>query len=372
MKIYITRHGQVINWGIGGDVQFPEGDPPLSQLGRQQASGLGAYLKHLGFSGKIYSSPFARALETAEAIADQTGSLIVPWAPVREIVKTKESTARLVGMTLEQIRERYNHIDPEATLPYPWWGLVPESPEDVTNRVRAGIETLDKNEDALLVGHGASVHWGCVALQIPYDEKGNGYNCSFNLYDSENPQNCVYMRGDHLPYDQRTFNAIWQKKEEEKLTEEFLAQGLQIPEAVSTATGKKLLLLGNTRSVHYPYIRQVIHTVKPQIIVHAGNFVNEVKAGSIPNTQAEYTCGLMQLAEILKQSGAETIYAAPGENDISQVLTQHLDFAQKWDSSILSLPSIPEESETYAAVMLLPEESVWELNAPPCYHWNKG
>ena len=68
MKIYLTRHGQVLSKEFYGNVQYPVGDMPLTSLGREQAAYLGAYMKHLGFKGTIYSSPYARALETAHGM----------------------------------------------------------------------------------------------------------------------------------------------------------------------------------------------------------------------------------------------------------------------------------------------------------------
>lgn len=365
MKIYITRHGQVLDWGIGGDAQFPKGDPPLSPLGREQGTRLGAYLKHLGFSGKIYSSPFARALETAEAIAAQTGSLIVPWAPIREIVKTKESTANFTGLTLSEIREKFDYIDPEATLPYPWWGLEPEKAEDVIARIQAGLDALAPTEDILLVGHGASVYCACEVLQLSKCE-GNNYNCGFSMYDSEDENNFSYMDGSHLPYTMRTFNRIWQKEQDEKLAEEFLAQGLQLPEEFLTTSDQKLLCIGSTRSSHYPYIHKIIETVKPQIIIHTGNFVEDVKAGRIPNVREEYAQGAAQLAEILKQAGAENIYVIPGKDDIQEVLLQYLPFAD------FVLPDSFSGNVTDGwSLTLLSEKKIHAFDVPACYHWNR-
>ena len=365
MKIYITRHGQVLDWGIGGDAQFPKGDPPLSKLGREQATQLGKYLKHLGFSGKIYSSPFARALETAEMIAEQTGSLIVPWAPIREIVKTKESTADFTGLTLSEIREKFRFIDPEATLPYPWWGLIPEKAEDVITRIQAGLDALAPTEDILLVGHGASVYCACEVLQLSKCE-GDNFNCGYCMYNSEDENDFAYMDGSHLPYEMRTFNRIWQKEQDMLLAEEFLAEGLPLRSEFIKSSDQKLLCIGNTRSCHYPYIQKIIETAKPQIIVHTGNFVEEVKASRIPGVREEYAQGAAQLAEILKQAGAENIYVIPGKDDIAEVLTQYLPFAK------FSLPDDLGGSVTDGwSLTLLSEGKVHAFSVPACYHWNK-
>lgn len=412
MKIYLTRHGQVATKQFIGNVQYPIGDMPLSELGREQAAYLGAYMKHLGFQGTIYSSPYARALETAQVIADYTGSKIVPWAPMREIVRSKKVMEEFTGLTLEQIRERYPSVDPDATLAYPWWTTKEESTEDMIERVNAGIVTLDPNEDAMLVGHGASVYCGCEALKIPH-KGGDGYNCSFSMYDSEDPTNFKWLDGAHMPYGKLTFNTIVQAEEDKKLLDAFLAEGVEIPEEVKKATTGKILHISDTRSGVYPYIEKLIQEIRPNIIIHTGDFVDEVKAGRMFNTEPEYTQGVKRMAQILKNSGAEKIYAVPGNNDIEDVLRRELDFAEVVEpNTVVEIGGIscalghicyettaPAQWSFYGhgmtgetwkpemndlqngtcrfnicfgiSVILLPERKQFRFGGPKIYHWGK-
>ena len=143
MKIYVTRHGQVLPESYYDDVQFPAGDPSISELGRKQAAHLGNHLKNIGFSGIIYASPFIRTLETAEIIADYTASRIIPWAPMREIVRNEESNKIFKGLSIEEIKERFSHIDIEAELSYPWWISPIESMDDVQKRIESGLKKLE-------------------------------------------------------------------------------------------------------------------------------------------------------------------------------------------------------------------------------------
>lgn len=325
MKIYITRHGQVVSRGIDGDVQYPVGDPYLSEIGRQQATCLGKQLKHLGFSGKLYSSPYARALETAECIAKETGSLIVPWAPMREIVKSWTSIHEFQGLTLEQIREKYTHIDPEAELPYPWWTTKGEEQEDVIARVRAGLATLDLKEDIMLIGHGASSHAACSAIDMP--QGGDCCNCHYTMLNLDDRREYKRMDSGHLPYKLRSFNTIYQSEEDKKLLDAFMENPPQIPEEVLQASEGKVLHIGDTHSAHYPYIQWLIQQIQPNIILHTGDFSDEVKVGRCVGVQEEYTRNVAQLAQILKDSGAEKIYCVPGNNDLWDVLEQQLPFA---------------------------------------------
>jgi phosphohistidine phosphatase len=71
MLLHLLRHahaGDPEAWG------GPDADRPLSDKGRAQADRLGAHLVRIGFRpDAIIASPKARALETAEIVADHLG-----------------------------------------------------------------------------------------------------------------------------------------------------------------------------------------------------------------------------------------------------------------------------------------------------------
>lgn len=92
MKLYITRHGQVgINAEyLNGNASLPRGEMNLSDLGREQATLLGNFLAKRHFHGKILASPLWRAMKTAEAIAAETGSVILPTPWIHEIFMDEE------------------------------------------------------------------------------------------------------------------------------------------------------------------------------------------------------------------------------------------------------------------------------------------
>ncbi|WP_420624047.1 histidine phosphatase family protein [Candidatus Poriferisodalis sp.] len=69
MELVFVRHGQPER------VVRHDGrpaDPPLSEIGRQQAGAVAEWLAEMGIDA-LYSSPMRRALETAEAIGAATG-----------------------------------------------------------------------------------------------------------------------------------------------------------------------------------------------------------------------------------------------------------------------------------------------------------
>lgn len=156
--VWITRHGNRLDfvdptWYHTAPKPF---DPPLSADGIIQAQRLGKRLASEGI-GRIYSSPFLRALETAHRVAE---CLDLPieieqgasewfnpgWFPERpEVIQSGERSARL-----PRIRE------PDTSVVHP---VFPESWDELLARTARCINTLveQTREDFLVVGHGASV-----------------------------------------------------------------------------------------------------------------------------------------------------------------------------------------------------------------------
>lgn len=327
MMRYVTRHGQVANYvSHEGGHLYPPGDPPLSELGREQARLLGVHMRELGFQGRIISSPFMRTLETAELIARETGCLITPFAPLREIFKTQESADAFHGLTLEQIRAQYDFIDPEARLAYPWWcgsdGLPHgEIAADVHARVYKGMEQLEvrfPDTDLLLVGHGAStgsmVNW----LQIPRPAYGPQtiYNCSLSFIDRSGPKvKYAYADTAFIGYEKATSNFLPRQQEDAEYYAKPWPYELPLPEGIREIRGQKILHLGDTNSRFYPCYCKLIEEVKPDIILHTGDMADEVKAGRIPGTRYEYVTKIRVLLDAMNASGARLIIV-PGNNDL--------------------------------------------------------
>ena len=58
-----------------------------------------------------------RTLETADIIAKITGLSVIPFAPIREIFKTREQIDEYKGLTLEEMREKYeDYLDEIYTI----------------------------------------------------------------------------------------------------------------------------------------------------------------------------------------------------------------------------------------------------------------
>ncbi len=322
---YITRHGQVAESAeYLGDPLYPVGECPLSEMGREQALRLGERLKEMGFTGRILSSPYMRTLETAELIAGKTGSTILPFAPIREIFKTDEAATGFEGKTIEQMKALYPHIDPEAELPWPWWysadgTLHGESSEEVLERVRLGVEELEARfgeEELLLVGHGASTGALVSVYEIPKKGRTMRYNCGLCAIDPADPAFKPYhFDVSHLPYELQTNNRLTHEEWDAEYFTAPYEEEIPLPEGIESIQGKKILHIGDTFSVRYPYYRKLVEVIRPDIILHTGDMVDEVKVGRIPGTEYEYLSKLKFLLDVMNESGARLIIV-PGNNDL--------------------------------------------------------
>lgn len=103
-RLYLIRHGQS-TWNAERRFQGLA-DPPLDDVGREQARRLAARLQGNGTAMvALYTSPFRRARETAEIIGEALGLPAVPDDRLKE-----RDVGALMGLTWAQIEERYPDV----------------------------------------------------------------------------------------------------------------------------------------------------------------------------------------------------------------------------------------------------------------------
>ena len=211
MIVYITRHGQPI---YSKDEFYTPGDPPLSDLGKEQAGRLGMHLKSIDFSGTIYTSPYQRTAQTADIIADILGIKFYLVPVLREW--SVEGIEDFTGLRLEQLASEYKNLARDAVLQHPWWTLEYENLDTVYERVKPFLDKLIQNnvQDVLLVGHGASVD-GCVRyfLEDRYPEmlknRDVDWNCSLSTIRTRPQFELLYLSSiEHLLPEQVTSNSL--------------------------------------------------------------------------------------------------------------------------------------------------------------------
>lgn len=204
MIVYITRHGQV---GVASE--FPKGHVRLSDLGKTQAHLLGRRLREIGFSGRVFVSPYYRCLQTAEIICANLGDVMFfPEPAVSEIVMHEQWIEGFKGLTVEEINGEFDRCHPQATVTWPWWPTEVETAEDVLSRVTPFIKSLltTEEEDVLIVGHGATTN--AVYRFLTDGSSGGHYNATLSAVRVK-PDRKILLTNDtaHLGEGEVTSNA---------------------------------------------------------------------------------------------------------------------------------------------------------------------
>lgn len=161
MRLYIVRHGESVD-----DIEDCYGgvaDFPLTDAGRQQAREAAAKLQSLGVE-RVYSSPLARASETAEIIASALS--LEPATVIDDLQErntygvlsgvNKKRAEALFSRVLSQLKEKPGYS--KETI------LGGEEYEAFVDRVRRalGAVTAHASENgyraAIVVTHGKFTH----------------------------------------------------------------------------------------------------------------------------------------------------------------------------------------------------------------------
>ena len=133
-EVWLVRHGDCYEGLTETE------DPPLSPLGREQAQRLAERVQRMG-AAAVYSSPFRRALETAQAITpdvtvdERLREIGLGWEPAPDPKAVAESSLN-----------RYVEFN--------------EPPDEVIARMRAVVEEAEKRhcgERIVMVSHGGAI-----------------------------------------------------------------------------------------------------------------------------------------------------------------------------------------------------------------------
>ena len=313
MKIFVTRHGQVADDAeYLGDVAFPKGDIPLSKLGCEQARLLGERLKSEGFSGVIYSSPFVRTMQSADIIARITGSSVVPTPAFHEIFRSDSMVSDFKGKSCDELRALFPTVDGKATLPPRWWTYKTEDEEAVRYRVSLAMQDIMKNAagDVLLVGHGASVDV-MVSYLTATTNHTPFYNCSYTVFDTDTKRG-VRNDASHFTTDKITYNRVPFLEKEYKI---------DLPEELPRDGGMRILHIGDTVSMHYPWFVSLVKILKPDVIIHTGDTADEMKVSRDVSIRELYLeragAFLRRLCELCPR-----VIWVPGNNDLPERITE--------------------------------------------------
>lgn len=168
--LYIARHGERLDFVDRQWFKTAEKphDPPLTDIGNEQATELGQKLSSLNIT-HIFASPFSRCVNTASnaaiAISPDLRVCIEPgmceWLNAQWYAESKHGP---IWRTAESLAAEYSNVDPTYEPVFPMshnFDAFPESWDKVMSRCdktyRAVSERFPTDGNILFVGHGSSV-----------------------------------------------------------------------------------------------------------------------------------------------------------------------------------------------------------------------
>src|SRR5712691_10088267 len=151
----LIRHGQTEFNRVFSVTRRDPGirDPALTETGRLQAAAVAAALRTVN-PRLLISSPYARALETAEIIAHHLGLSIT----VEPLVAERCAFTCDIGSPLATLRARWPDIGFDH-LPDPWWPLQEETEQVLLQRSEAFRRRMAGD---IWSGVAVVTHWGFI------------------------------------------------------------------------------------------------------------------------------------------------------------------------------------------------------------------
>jgi broad specificity phosphatase PhoE len=160
----LIRHGQTEFNRVYAETRRDPGirDPKLTAVGRSQAALVAQALAAMNPS-LLITSPYTRALETAEIIAADLGLPI----SVEPLIAERFAFTCDIGSPLAVLQARWPDI-PFDHLPDPWWPLQEESVEALTKRSELFFSRMAREAWPRIA---VVTHWGFIravtGLKVP-------------------------------------------------------------------------------------------------------------------------------------------------------------------------------------------------------------
>jgi len=98
---------------------------------------------------------------------------------------------------------------------------------------------------------------------------------------------------------------------------------IYIPQQLKSTTEQKVLHLSDTPSTLYPAIGKLVHNLQPDIIIHTGDLVDDIKLEHNGHELITYQREVGPLIKMLENSPARAIYIVPGNHDHLGVLSSN-------------------------------------------------
>ncbi len=95
----------------------------------------------------------------------------------------------------------------------------------------------------------------------------------------------------------------------------------RLPPKIRARKGEILLHVGDIPVWEFPYMKRLIKKVKPDILVHTGDLVDNLKVSRIPEHIPAYKKSAKKLIAFMEKNAKE-IYIVPGNNDLEDFIAE--------------------------------------------------
>jgi probable phosphoglycerate mutase len=198
MRVLFLRHGQT-DWNAAHRIQGGVAEIDLNEAGVIQAENAADGLARAGLSfDRVYSSPFRRAMHTAEIVCSRVGGSPVPDGRIHEIhFGEYEGTPYLEGGYCdENIRAAFEN--PPAYVPRggETFGQVLARVRDFLDNELKPLEGVCDN--VLVVAHGGVLHavvTTVLGLDVSRFWEGRQRNCCVHVVDLSDGRFTLVNRG---------------------------------------------------------------------------------------------------------------------------------------------------------------------------------
>ncbi len=102
---------------------------------------------------------------------------------------------------------------------------------------------------------------------------------------------------------------------------------VQLPPEVRCRKEERLLHVGDIPFWEFPYMKRLIRKVRPDILVHTGDLVDNLKVGRIPADIPAYRKYAKKLISHMEKN-AKKVYIVPGNNDLEDFIAENVTKAE--------------------------------------------
>jgi len=197
-----------------------------------------------------------------------------------------------------------------------------------------GVHTsrFTDNTDTLLVFSTENTHKALCEIYHPVNYKSSViWDLSLTLLFSSDGESYV-NDASHIPPECRYAN--------EKTYVEHLAaiyDDLALAERFARKSrGRVLLHIGDTHSAHSEFYKELIFRTRPSVIIHTGDFADELKAGRVESSRPAWRLAASHIIDIMKSSGARLI-AVAGNNDVEEMLLARPELEMYEPNTVLDI-----------------------------------